>query len=457
MNRRRALPNWRWEALRTTFWFVPAVLIIAVTLIFVATFAIDVAAYYHHIQLPFWLHLGSADAGRDVLIAIAAAIITTVGVVFSITILALTLASQQFGPRMMRNFVRDVGNQFTLGIFVASFVYSVLALGSISSFPHPDFVPRLSIAVAEALLLVDLAVLIYFINHIASSIQLPAVIAGIAQDLDLAIDTEFPSTGKDVADVRGAGQERFLRQSPDELLAAIEQRGGVVLAAKSGYLQFVGYAQLTKIAKLLDATIRLDYRPGHFIVAGQPIAKVFPQGAAQQVERELAKAHVTGPHRTLMQDPVFAIDQLVEIAIRALSPAVNDTFTALTCLDWLSSGLCRISQRQLSSDIYRDEEGRVRLIGAGWTYEKLINRAFDKIRQAAAGMPAVLIRLLDSISVIGASTTTAPQREALLRQAQMVLRSAEESIREANDLEDVRRRFERVELALGPPFGETDS
>jgi len=126
-------------------------------------------------------------------------------------------------------------------------------------------------------------------------------------------------------------------------LATIENRGGVVLASRSGYLQFVGYAQLAKIAKLVDAVIRLDYRPGHFIVAGRPVAKVYPQGAAQQVEKALAKAHVTGPHRTLMQDPVFAIDQLVEIAIRALSPAVNDTFTALTCLDWISSGLSRIS------------------------------------------------------------------------------------------------------------------
>ncbi len=446
MSRRRALPSWRWEALRTTFWFVPALLIVVATVIFVVTFAVDVAAYYHHLQLPFWLHLGSADAGRDVLIAIAAAIITTVGVVFSITILALTLASQQFGPRMMRNFVRDVGNQFTLGIFVSSFVYSVLALGSISSFPHPDFVPHLTVAVAEALLLVDLAVLIYFINHIAASIQLPAVIAGIAHDLDVAIDTEFPAAGKD-APLAG-GQERYLPQNTDELLANIEQRGGVVLAAKSGYLQFVGYAQLTKIANLLDATIRLDYRPGHFIVAGQPIAKVFPQGAAQQVERELAKAHVTGPHRTLMQDPIFAIDQMVEIAIRALSPAVNDTFTALTCLDWLSSGLCRISQRQLSSDVYRNEEGRVRLISAGWTYERMVNRALDKIRQAAVGMPAVLIRILDSISVVAASTTTVAQREVLLRQAQMVWRSADGSILEPNDLNDVRRRFERAQLAL---------
>ena len=176
----------------------------------------------------------------------------------------------------------------------------------------------------------------------------------------------------------------------------------MVLASKSGYLQFVGYSQLTQIAELLDAVIRLDYRPGHFIVAGRPLARVLPSGAAKQVEQAIAKAHVTGPHRTLMQDPVFALDQLVEIAIRALSPAVNDTFTALTCLDWISSGLNRISGRDFSERVYRDDAGRVRLIGADWSYPKMVDRAYDKIRQAASGMPAVIIRMLDSlVAVVG--------------------------------------------------------
>ena len=186
------LPSWRRESLRTTFWVVPTILIAVACLLFAVTFEIDLAAFHHRIALPWWVRTGSADAGRQVLIAIAAAIITSVGVVFSITILALTLASQQFGPRMMRNFVRDIGNQMTLGVFVATFVYSVLALGSITGLPTGDFVPHLSITVAEALLLVDLAVLIYFIHHIAKSIQLPEVIAGIARDLDRAIHAEFP-------------------------------------------------------------------------------------------------------------------------------------------------------------------------------------------------------------------------------------------------------------------------
>jgi uncharacterized membrane protein len=437
------LPSWRWEALRTTFWMVPTIFVVAAGGLFVVTFAIDWAAYHGHFGLPFWIQAGSADDGRQILIAIAAAVLTVVGVVFSITILALTLASQQFGPRMMRNFVRDIGNQVTLGVFVGTFAYSVLCLGSITSAPQTHlgpFVPRLSITVAEALLLVDLAVLIYFIHHIAKSIQLPEVIAGIARDLMHAIDIEFPAESfrRQTTSSLGTGK------SVNELLQLIEERGGVVPSDTSGYLQFVGYAQLVDIAIRTDAVIRLDHRPGHFIVAGRPLATVWPGGAANQVALALAKAHVTGPHRTLMQDPVFAIDQLVEIAIRALSPAVNDTFTALTCIDWLAAGLSRVSGRTLEEGVYRDRFGRVRLIESDPSYERMVNRAFDKVRQAARGMPSVIIRMLDALTTIMEQTTSAEQRRILARQAEMIFQSATESVSDANDRGDIDVKFQRV-------------
>jgi uncharacterized membrane protein len=436
------LPSWRWEALRTTFWLVPTVLVVVATLLFLVTFRIDLAAYDHQLTLPFWIRTGSADAGRQVLIAIAAAVITVIGVVFSITILALTLASQQFGPRMMRNFVRDWGNQLTLGVFVGTFVYSVLALGFMSG----DFVPHLSITVAEALLLVDLGILIYFIHHIAKSIQLPEVIAGIARDLTRAIDAEYPLPNPDGE----ALTEKGVGRSIAELSQLLDERGVVVPSSASGYLQFVGYAQLVEIAVRTDSVIRLVHRPGHFIARGQPLATVWPGGAGGQVALALSKAHVSGPHRTLMQDPVFAIDQLVEIAIRALSPAVNDTFTALTCIDWLSAGLSQVSNRPLAEGIYRDRFGRVRLIETDPSYARMVNRSFDKIRQSSAGMPAVTIRMLDALSSVAFGTVTLEQRHVLTRQAEMILRKAEESVPEENDLEEIRIRHRRMVLgALG--------
>ena len=341
---RRQLPSWRWEELRTTLWVVPAILIVVSILLFVVTFEIDVAAFHHRLTLPRWIHTGSTEA-EQILIAIAAAVITVVGVVFSITILALTLASQQFGPRMMRNFVRDIGNQVTLGVFVGTFVYAVLVLVSIGSVSE-KFVPDLSTSVAEVLLMVDIAVLIYFIHHIAKSIQLPEVIAGIADDLMKSIDAEFPDA---VGTVIEAAAPVQAGKSVPELLKLIEERGAEVPSQVSGYIQHVGYSQLIGIVTRTDSVIRLEHRPGHYLATGRALAMVWPRGAAPEVALALSKAHVTGPHRTLVQDPVFAIDQLVEIAIRALSAAVNDTFTALTCIDWLSAGLGRVSGRASST------------------------------------------------------------------------------------------------------------
>ncbi|MGO9342891.1 MAG: DUF2254 family protein, partial [Acidimicrobiales bacterium] len=295
------LPNWRREELLTTLWLVPTALVGAAVLLFVVTYELDLAASHHHLGLPTWIHTLSPSDARQVLSAVAAAVITVVGVVFSITILALTLASQQFGPRMMRNFVRDVGNQVTLGVWVATFVYAVLTLGSISETAHQTFVPYISITVTELLLMADVVVLIYFIHHIAKSIQLPEVVANIASDLTRAIDAEFPVDAPIPEDpfpelepvtptpvVRSVLPDPAARPLP-QLLDSLASEGATVIAGESGYLQFVGYQQLVDIAERAGAVIRLTYRPGHFIVAGRPLALVWPPKAANQVGEALAR------------------------------------------------------------------------------------------------------------------------------------------------------------------------
>src|SRR6476660_9348851 len=182
--------RWRREVLRTSLWFVPALEVVAAIVLFVGTLAVDRAAYHGDFTLPSWVISGSADAARQILTTIAAAIITVVGVVFSIVIVALTLVSTQFGPRMLRTFIRDRGTQLTLGTFVATFVYAVLVLVSIGPGPHGDFVPHIGVTTTLGLLVADLAILIYFIHHTAVSIQLPQVIAGIARDLAGAIEAQ---------------------------------------------------------------------------------------------------------------------------------------------------------------------------------------------------------------------------------------------------------------------------
>jgi len=428
--------HWRREVLRTSLWFVPAIEVMAAIGLFVVTLAADRAAYRGDFALPSWVISGSADAARQILTTIAAAIITVVGVVFSIILVTLTLASTQFGPRMLRNFIRDRGTQLTLGTFVATFVYSILVLVSIGTGSHGDFVPHISVTVTLGFTVIDMGVLIYFIHHTAISIQLPQVIASIAGDLAGAIEEQGSGgTGRAV-----------LESGPStvELVARTEAEGGVLLAPVSGYVQFIKHQNLVRLATAADAVINLEYRPGHFIVAGHRFATVWPPEAAPLIHQALGRAHIIGPYRTLTQDASFGIDQLVEIAIRALSAAVNDTFTALTCIDWLGENLCKIVTRWHPARVYRDGRGFIRVISAEPAYDRLVQRSFEKIRQSSLGMPAVMIRELEALARIMTETTSDGQRRVLLEQAAMIDRASERSVPEAADRADIRRRYEAI-------------
>lgn len=434
--------DWRKEAVRTNLWVIPTVVIAAVLVLFAVTYTADRTAYNGHLQLPSWVLSGTADAARIVLTTMAAAVITVVGIVFSITIVALTLASTQFGPRMLRNFVRDRGTQLTLGAFVATFCYAVITLVSVSGGPHGDFVPHLSITVTLVMTLVDVGVLIYFINHIATMIQLPVVIAAIAGTLATEIATQQRGGSFGLGASRGP--------SPEELLARIEESGAEIRTPLSGYLQVIRNESLLKIATSAEAVIHLPYRPGHFLVSGQVMARVWPASAASYVEQNLVRGHVTGPYRTLTQDISFGFDQLVEIALRALSPAVNDTFTALTCIDWIGDCLCRISTSWWPQRIRRDVTGHIRVIAYQADFDRLVERAFEKIRQCSDGMPAVMIRQLESLVKIIDQTPDHDRCVTLLRQAERIHRVSLRSVAEAADREDVTRRYEAVRAMACP-------
>ena len=218
----------------------------------------------------------------------------------------------------------------------------------------------------------------------------------------------------------------------------------MLLAPASGYVQFIRHRALVRLAAEADAVINLEHRPGHFIVRGHRFATVWPPEAAPLVRQALGRAHAVGPYRTLSQDVSFGIDQLVEIALRALSAAVNDTFTALTCIDWLGENLCKIVTGWHPARVYRDAQGFIRVIAAEPSYERLVQRSFEKIRQSSLGMPAVMIRMLEALARIMAETTTEGQRRVLLEQAAMINRACERSVPEASDRADIQRRYEAI-------------
>jgi uncharacterized membrane protein len=421
------------DELRTNLWFVPVIEVVAAICLFAITYALDRAAFDGTFSLPSWALSGGPDPARQILTTVAAAIITVVGVVFSIVIVALTLASTQFGPRMLRNFIRDPGTQVTLGTFVGTFIYAILTLGSIGQESRGNFVPHISITMTLVLLVVDLGVLIYFIHHIATQIQLPQVIASIAGDLSRAIATQVANAAA------SAGAPTVAAT-----LAALPGPGGTVAAPRSGYLQFIHRGTLISIASRADVVICMTYRPGHFLVQGHPYATVWPADRAELVARELARSHATGPYRTLVQDVSFGLDQLVEIALRALSSAVNDTFTAMTCIDWIGDSLYKITGAWSPQHVYRDEAGTIRVITMEPTYERLVQRSFEKIRQSGQGMPAILIRQLDALAKIMQRATEPAARALLLEQAEMIQRQSAVTVAEEADRAAVSAAYQGV-------------
>ncbi|MBV9322060.1 MAG: DUF2254 domain-containing protein, partial [Mycobacterium sp.] len=351
-------------------------------------------------------------------------------------------ASTQFGPRMLRNFVRDRGTQLALGTFVATFCYAMITLVSVGGGPHGDFVPHLSITVTLVLTLADVGVLIYYLNHIAAMIQLPVVIGRIAATLAAEIAAQDRGSGFGLGAARGPSSE--------ELLARLTEAGAPIRTPHSGYLQVIRHDTLLQIASAADAVVQLPYRPGHFLVAGQVMAWVWPPSAAGTVEKSLALGHVTGAYRTLPQDISFGFDQLVEIALRALSPAVNDTFTALTCVDWIADCLCRISISWRPQRIRRDAEGKIRVIAYQADFDRLVNRAFDTIRQAAVGMPAIMIRQLDALAKVIEQTPERTRRTVLIRQADAIQRANLATVADRKDRDEVTQRYETVMALVRP-------
>jgi uncharacterized membrane protein len=410
-----------WSRLRASYWFVPGIMVLAAIALSFGTIALDNAIERQIIRDIGLIWSGGVDGGRELLAVVATSMITVAGVTFSITIVALSLASSQLGPRLLRNFMRDTGNQIVLGTFVSTFVYCLLVLRTIRGTENGDFVPYISITVALILALGGIGVLIYFIHHTARSIQVPVAIAGAGQQLLQAIGRLFPSE-------LGASSSETPAPAQSTLPEDFEEDNDVISADKTGYLTAVDEDRLLSVAIEKGIVVQLFGHPGYFIVHQQPLMWVYPAGAAgEDGLQSLRQSLVISSERTEQQDLEYNIEQIVEVAVRALSPGVYDTYTALTCIDWLSAALEHLVQKEMPSPFRYDDEGSLRVyVPHCATFERFLSVSFDQIRHAAAGTPAVRIRLLDAIRNILVVSKTSAQVNALLRQADMIRQAMED-------------------------------
>jgi uncharacterized membrane protein len=402
-----------WDALRSSYWFVPALMAAGAVVLAFGMVAVDHRVTESVVEEIGWFYTGGADGARAMLSTIASSVITVAGVVFSITIAALTLASSQFGPRLLRNFMRDLGNQLVLGTFVATYLYCLLVLRTVRGTDGSDFVPNLSVTVAVLLASASLGVLIYFIHHIARSMQASQVIAAVSADLHDGIDSLFPAElGRD-----HGGDER---RPVDGLPHDSDTGGQAINAGRDGYLQFIYDDTLMDLAREHDLVVRLLRRPGDYVVRGSALARVWPGGRADaKLCRQLSETMSLGSERTPLQDVQFAVDQLTEVALRAMSPGINDPFTAIACIDRLGSALARLGTRRMPSAYRSDDEGRVRVIAAPVGFEEVLDRAVGPISDHARDMasPQVVDRLRQTLLTVADLTSEPGRRAALLRHA----------------------------------------
>ena len=433
-----------WESLRTTFWFLPSMMTVTAGALAVGVVAVDRITPNATLRGLNWAYNGGAEGASVLLGTIASSMVTIAGVVFSMTLVALSLASSQLGPRLLRNFMRDRSNQAVLGTFVATFVYCLLVLRTIRRFDEDPFVPHLAVTLAVAFALASLGVLIYFIHHVAMSVQADEVIGRVADELFEGIERLFPEAA-------GSGSGNAIL--PVLTTSLLSGAGGVTTAAtRDGYLQIVDLDRLVELAEGLDAVFRVERRPGQYVVRGEPLVTVCNEARVPEDLRETINAAFTvGYQRTAVHDIEFSINQLVEIAVRALSPGVNDPFTAITCVDRLGSALRRLAERDMPLGFRNDQQGRLRLIVPTTDFAHVVDVAFRLIRQYARDSTEVSIRLIESMMTIAGGVHRPEDLNALRRQVEMIADASRSSIPQAGDRLAVEERIGAAMRMLVPP------
>jgi uncharacterized membrane protein len=427
-----------WERLNTGYWFVPSLMAVAALGMAFATVALDEATASSDVRDLWWVYGGGPEGAAGVLSALASSMITVLGLVFSLTLVVLSLASSQFGPRLLRNFMRDRVTQFVMGAFLASFLYSLFVLRTIRRGDGAEFVPHISVTVGVILAVAGLVMLIYFVHHMATSIQADTLIARVSADLTTAIDRLYPEEIGDAV--------------PELEQPHPSGQSATVAAAGDGYVQVIEPERVLTAAARCDVVVELLHRPGHYILAGVPVARVWPaERLTEELAKEIESAVVRGPARTPGQDIEFVVNQLVEVALRALSPGINDPFTAITCIDRLGSGLARLARRRPPSAYRASEDGQLRIIAHPVVFSNVLDAAFNQIRQSGRANAAILIRLLEVIADLVTVVSMPDGRLSLRRHAEMIARAADNSLPEANDRRDVEKRVLEIEKALGGP------
>jgi uncharacterized membrane protein len=389
------------SAISASFWFIPALVSAAGAGLAWLTIDLEgIEAIARYTPRAF-----TPEGARSILSTIAGAVMTVGGVVFSLTIVALSVTAQQLGPRVVLMLMRDRMTQITLGVFNATFLNALITLAVVSSQDESRFVPSVAVLSAIGLAVLSFVLVINFVHAIALHLQADAVIAHLSDDLDQAIRRVA------LAD----DDENTLSDEEIEAAARIRAEGAPVAAGASGYVQSIDFEQVARIATDADAVAAFAVAPGDFILRGRPM--FYLKGGSEGCERIEVDCMQLNPRRTSAGNITFEIDALVDVALRALSPALNDPNTAVACLDHLSDALARLASHRWRSIAHCDKDGAPRVYALPRLFDEFVDKVFEPLVPAAAPSPiarAGAARVLDDLlAVAGERPSLRRWREAL--------------------------------------------
>lgn len=419
------------EKLRESFWIVPGLFIAAALAGGLLLPHADVSAGGVVERLVF---TGDSDGARGVLGAIAGSVITVTSLTFSLTVVTLQLASSQFSPRLLRTFLRDLRNQSVLGTLLATFLYSLTVLRVVGPGgpSGADGVPDLAVTTAYLLVLASVFALVWFIQHIVDVIRVDTLMGDVRAETRSLIDRVLP-------EAEGAARD---------LTADLPMNGHPVLARASGFLLATDSASLGAWATERGLTVSVDRMPGTWVNQGSPWARVWGAEVDEEVAEALAARAAFGQERTLQQDALFGVRQLVDVAAKALSPGVNDPTTAVHTLGHLGDLLAHLTHRDLGAKIVRDDEGTLRVALARPSFADFLDEACGQIRRYGAGEPDVVHALLDLLADVGRQVTTVERLDAVRLQLASLAADVRRAVESPHDAAALGRRVEDVEGLL---------
>ncbi len=436
------------DAMSESYWFIPLLMALGAIAMSVIMVALDRIEGLNWLGRIPWLYANHPSGARALLQTIAGSMITVAGVTFSITIAAVANTSAQFGPRLMTNFMNDRGNQITFGTFVATFLYCLLILRTVrggDDLSAADvFVPNFAILGGLFMALASLGVLIYFIHHIPESIHISEMTASVGRRLMSRIDALYPSPMReDTPNESGERAEIKSLNLPTEDVQA-------VYPSTTGFVQRVDRKHLSRVAQSNDVVLWVVKSAGDFASPGTPLVLAKPAGPVSEgVSADIRAAFVLGLRRTPSQDVLFLVNQLVEVAARALSPGVNDPFTATSCIDWLAAALGQLAGRATLSPYELDKSGNVIVTATQVDFERVADAIFSQLRPYVQADRNASAHTLRTMMELLAQLRTDEQRAIVLRHCEALRDGCMADLSHPRDQEMIDRMFADVASRWG--------